>query len=443
MSALLPDGHEFPVEWYVVPLRIFTADRYLEKMDAVRPCTGRIDKEAAAGEQPFQTFPELLVHCRVERMSRSHQHGIDVCVLLKVMLVEGDLSVGRFRFPDLLDGTKTFRTQICQNMFDAPKPIGPRFDPETHFPGGCNELRFDISRHEPTFFDFEIAALESAEVHVTARESDARSFLIFFELGWIDAINLIEVFFKSFRIVGRVSEHVGEIYIVQRQHLTDHIENATFEGLVHLIQFFQKPMENPAFDNRLSVLGIRCDKVESVTIPVLSDAVNAAQPLLQSGRVPGHVVVDHQVAELEVDAFAGGLCRDADLSGGSENLLRSFALMGVHAAMNFTGAETPSQQMIAHIAQGVAVLREDQKLPPAVLQFQELCLAEARLQCGQLGITCVFPNTPGLLHQLLEGDNFRTQLFKFQRRCILINQLVADGVVKIVLVLLGIREPSL
>ena len=41
--------------------------------------------------------------------------------------------------------------------------------------------------------------------------------------------------------------------------------------------------------------------------------MDAAKPLFQSGRVPGQVVVDHQVAELEVDALAGGLGRDAYL----------------------------------------------------------------------------------------------------------------------------------
>ena len=44
----------------------------------------------------------------------------------------------------------------------------------------------------------------------------------------------------------------------------------------------------------------------------LSDAVDAAEPLLKAVRVPGEVVVDHQVGSLEVDAFAGGVGGDQD-----------------------------------------------------------------------------------------------------------------------------------
>jgi len=34
------------------------------------------------------------------------------------------------------------------------------------------------------------------------------------------------------------------------------VENTAFEGLVHLVQLFQKAVENPAFNDGLAVLGI-------------------------------------------------------------------------------------------------------------------------------------------------------------------------------------------
>ena len=34
------------------------------------------------------------------------------------------------------------------------------------------------------------------------------------------------------------------------------------------------------------------------------------------------------------------------------NLLSSLAFMGIHAAVDFAGAETPSFKMIAHVAKG-------------------------------------------------------------------------------------------
>ena len=55
------------------------------------------------------------------------------------------------------------------------------------------------------------------------------------------------------------------------------------------------------------------DEIESVDVPLLPDAMDAPEPLLQPGRVPGQVVIDHQPAELEVDPFAGRLGGDADL----------------------------------------------------------------------------------------------------------------------------------
>jgi len=43
--------------------------------------------------------------------------------------------------------------------------------------------------------------------------------------------------------------------------------------------------------------------------------VNAAHPLLKADRVPRDVVIDHQPAELEVDAFARGFRGDKHLTG--------------------------------------------------------------------------------------------------------------------------------
>ena len=49
----------------------------------------------------------------------------------------------------------------------------------------------------------------------------------------------------------------------------------------------------------------------------LADPVDAAEALFQPVRVPRQVVVDHQVAALQVDAFAGGVGRQQYLHCGS------------------------------------------------------------------------------------------------------------------------------
>ena len=54
-------------------------------------------------------------------------------------------------------------------------------------------------------------------------------------------------------------------------------------------------------------------KLKITHVDSLADPVDPAHALLQPNRVPRQVVVDHQVAELEVDPLAGGLGCDADL----------------------------------------------------------------------------------------------------------------------------------
>ena len=60
------------------------------------------------------------------------------------------------------------------------------------------------------------------------------------------------------------------------------------------------------------------DEVEDEAVVLLAVAVDAAHALLQADRVPGDVVVDHEPAELQVDAFAGGLGGDQDLGDFAE-----------------------------------------------------------------------------------------------------------------------------
>jgi len=138
-------------------------------------------------------------------------------------------------------------------------------------------------------------------------------------------------------------------------------------------------MQNPSFNDRLTILGICRDKVEGVDIAILANAMDAPETLFQPRRVPGHVIVDHQVAKLKVDAFAGGLGRYTNLRASPEYFLSPLAFVRIHAAMNFAGAIPPAFKMIANIAQGIPMLRENQELPSPVLQFQELSLAETLL----------------------------------------------------------------
>ena len=99
----------------------------------------------------------------------------------------------------------------------------------------------------------------------------------------------------------------------------------------------------------------------------LADAVDAAEALLEPVRVPGQVVVDHQVGALQVDAFASRIGRQQDLDLGVvfERLLGFQAVLTADAPvddLHGVGAPEPVRDLLAQVVQGVAVLGEDHQL---------------------------------------------------------------------------------
>ena len=178
-------------------------------------------------------------------------------------------------------------------------------------------------------------------------------------------------------------------------------------------------------------------------VPLLADAVDAAEPLLQAGRVPGQVIVDHQPAELEVDPLACRFGRHADLFFGPELLLGAFPLVRVHAAVDLAGGVTPAFQRLTQVIQRIAVLGEDEQLAPPVAQFLEFGPLQASLECGELRIRRVVTHTPGMREEIVQGRDFGAKLVKARRRGELVHELVALGVVEVVLILLHVGDAAL
>ena len=137
---------------------------------------------------------------------------------------------------------------------------------------------------------------------------------------------------------------------------------------------------------------------------LLAVAVDAAHALLKARRVPRHVVIDHEPAELEVDAFGGGVgaeheSRAAVIGGLSEAFDLFLPLRVVHAAMDL--GDLPG---VAHAAKAldqeaerVAVLGEDD-----VLLAGELRIGENLPQLVEFGFGSVIVDR---LRQFSEGDN--------------------------------------
>src|SRR5690606_4292273 len=94
--------------------------------------------------------------------------------------------------------------------------------------------------------------------------------------------------------------------------------------------------------------GVGCHEVEDETVFGLPVAVNPAHALLQAVGVPRNVVVEHDVADLEVDTLTGRLRGHQDLDGAlTEQLLgvqpgtRVVPTAWLHAAMDGAHPESP------------------------------------------------------------------------------------------------------
>ena len=117
---------------------------------------------------------------------------------------------------------------------------------------------------------------------------------------------------------------------------------SSFECIPNLLQLFEEPLEDVTFD------GVRRDEVEDEAVLRLEVTMDSSHPLLQPIRVPRDVVIEQDVAALEVDAFTCRLGRDENLSRALAELLfgvepRSGVVTGtdVHPAVNRADRESP------------------------------------------------------------------------------------------------------
>ncbi|OQB38220.1 MAG: hypothetical protein BWY09_01407 [Candidatus Hydrogenedentes bacterium ADurb.Bin179] len=81
----------------------------------------------------------------------------------------------------------------------------------------------------------------------------------------------------------------------------EHIEDLAAEGGPGLLQFVQEAAVDIAF------AGFIGDQVPQVADLGLADAVDAAEALFDAVRVPGQVIIHHEMGALQVDAFARGV----------------------------------------------------------------------------------------------------------------------------------------
>ena len=164
-----------------------------------------------------------------------------------------------------------------------------------------------------------------------------------------------------------------------------------------------------SFCKHAAFAGVLGDEVEDEAVVLLAVAVDAAHALLQPDGVPGDVVVDHQPAELEVDAFAGGLGGDQHLGGflaelplGVDARARRVAVADLHAAVDLRDGQAPLAQLAeraavlavaGEVVERVLVLGEDEQLH---LRVAEDSPARSARSCSLVELRLDVPRSPSL-----------------------------------------------
>ena len=98
----------------------------------------------------------------------------------------------------------------------------------------------------------------------------------------------------------------------------------------------------------------------------LADTVDAADPLFELHRIPGNVVVDHHVAELQVQPLAAGVGRHQKAGRAGERTLHVRALVQSHRSVEADYREAAVGQKPAQHLLRRDELREDQDLQVGV-----------------------------------------------------------------------------
>ena len=186
----------------------------------------------------------------------------------------------------------------------------------------------------------------------------------------------------------------------------EHIVGGQF--VANLLELLQKHLQHPALARAARY------QVDDPDFELLAVAMDPAHPLFQAGRVPRNVVVDHQAAELQIDALARGVGGHhvARAVRTAKGLHLAVAFLPVHAAMDLRCLPPVAEPLQAphQVVHRVPVLTEDEPLLVLVLgPLQHLSQAlELRLPPGVDQSARPLRqrlDLPGLAPQLLHTDH--------------------------------------
>ena len=147
----------------------------------------------------------------------------------------------------------------------------------------------------------------------------------------------------------------------------------------------------------------------------------AAHPLLEPVGIPRNVVVEHHVAALKVNPFAGRLGCDKDLNRAFAELLLGVearalfvAGTGTHPAMDETNLETPLTELVDQVVERVLELGEDEQ--PLGWIVEESLILQDGSKFGELGLGLRVLEGLRLLRELFQIGDFLTHLGRILRK---------------------------
>src|SRR5260370_4540771 len=295
-------------------------------------------------------------------------------------------------------------TQARWNALDAIQTIDTLAHAHPLAFGSAQEEFLDILRHQTSLLRADIGSAYPRQVYLRSGQCDAGGLFQLCQLLRTELLYLSSVFFDTRRVDGDFTQHIFQADLVERQQLTNHVENTVAQLSPDLFQLAEETVENGSLD------GIRRDKIEDIDIRTLPDTRNAPHTLFQPVGVPGNVVVNHQVTELEVDAFTCRLGGDTNLRRLVKALSRFAPEHSVHPAMDLTGCVAPFLQVTAQVFQRVTMFGKDQQFASPIVQLVELCPFDTRAQGFELGFFTRGCDFGCLLDELLQRLNLGTQL---------------------------------
>ncbi len=136
--------------------------------------------------------------------------------------------------------------------------------------------------------------------------------------------------------------------------------------------------------------------------------MDPAHPLLESVRVPRDVVIDHLVAELEVDGLATRLGRHHDLRLAAKQLLLLASPVDRERAIDDGDLEPLPAQLTHQEAERVLCLGEDEEL--LAPGGQPLVAQDGIGELDELGLAAAAERGPGMAHEPLECVHLGLQL---------------------------------